>query len=234
MGRFLYITGDGALQSSVLDHTYSEDQFFKLFVRDQNPNVIERMDQHVSVVTVAEDGDGNRDWEKPVTEPTGGYGRYSFITHFDMLINQHGYFTKHDNVVLQVISEDMRRDEPFDSKLDSCEPCFGELPGERVCKWNDAAQKAECACSDPMVEIKGKCVCPSGYIFNPQATLRARCIDVCSMSEPSFCRENEQCVHTDNGVACIDSTTEDAEANDGSSFSLVNGPVMLLLLLKSV
>ena len=58
------------------------DQFFKLFVRDQNPNVVERMDQHVSYVTLAEDGDGNRDWEKPVDSPTGGYGRYSFITHF--------------------------------------------------------------------------------------------------------------------------------------------------------
>ena len=54
----------------------------KLFVRDQNPNVVERMDQHVSVVTEAEDADGNRPWEKPSDSPTGGFGRYSFITHF--------------------------------------------------------------------------------------------------------------------------------------------------------
>ena len=41
------------------------------------------MDQHVSVVTVAEDGDGNRAWEQPKGDsPTGGFGRYSFITHF--------------------------------------------------------------------------------------------------------------------------------------------------------
>ena len=26
--------------------------------------------------------DGQRDWEKPGETPTGGYGRYSFITHF--------------------------------------------------------------------------------------------------------------------------------------------------------
>ena len=76
---------------------------FKLFVRDQNPNVVERMDQHVSVVTEAEDADGNSPWEKPTDSPTGGFGRYSFITHFGKWETLNVFSQMFDYIILNVI-----------------------------------------------------------------------------------------------------------------------------------
>jgi len=73
------------------------DQFYKIFVRDQDPDVLNRMDQHTSYVTLASD----ENWDKPVNDTSGGYGRHSFMTHFDLLTNQHGYFSKGDEVYVQ-------------------------------------------------------------------------------------------------------------------------------------
>ena len=55
------------------------------------------MDQHTSYVTLASD----ENWDKPVNETSGGYGRSSFMSHFDLLTNQHGYFSKNDEVYVQ-------------------------------------------------------------------------------------------------------------------------------------
>ena len=41
-------------------------------------------------------------------------------------------------------------------------------------------------------------------MFDPTATMRKRCVDICSLTEPSFCLADEECVHTADGVACID------------------------------
>ena len=74
------------------------DQFFKIFVRDQNPNVVERMDQHTSVVT---EDDGSGDWGEPSADrPTGGYGRHSFISHFGEL--KHVPSNRFRNVVMNI------------------------------------------------------------------------------------------------------------------------------------
>jgi hypothetical protein len=68
------------------------DQFFKIYARDQNPNVLERMDNQWSYVSRTQDEpEGN--WEKPVDETSPkGYGRRNFISHFDLFTNQHGYY----------------------------------------------------------------------------------------------------------------------------------------------
>ena len=68
------------------------DQFFKIFARDQNPNVLERMDNQWSYVTRIEDGNN---WEMPTGETSPkGYGREGFISHFDLFTNQHGYYER--------------------------------------------------------------------------------------------------------------------------------------------
>ena len=73
------------------------DQFYKIFVRDRDPNVHRRMDQHTSIVALESDNN----WDKPEKEKSGGMGRGNFMSHFDVLTNQHGYFSKNDEIYVQ-------------------------------------------------------------------------------------------------------------------------------------
>lgn len=132
------------------------DQFYKIFVRDRDPDILNRMDKHTSYVTKAADGN----WEKPVGDnsPTG-YGGGNYMSHFDLLTNQHGYFSKNDEVYVQVLVEDYRNLDTS-SLLDDCEPCYGPRDGERVCKMNKETGKSYCGCSGPMELVNGECVCP--------------------------------------------------------------------------
>ena len=74
------------------------DQFYKIYVRDRDPEVLNRMDKHTSFVTLAEQDN----WDKPTEEHSKtGYGSGNFMSHFDILTNQHGYYAKDDEIYVQ-------------------------------------------------------------------------------------------------------------------------------------
>jgi len=196
------------------------DQFFKIYARDQNPNVLERMDNQWSYVSRTQDEpEGN--WEKPVDETSPkGYGRRNFISHFDLFTNQHGYYTKHDTLIIQTQVEDMRKTDKS-TPLDDCEPCYGS---GRACRMNPSGG-SYCGCMAPLEQdANGQCDCAPGYVYFPNNPLREVCVDVCELD---FCSAGERCIHAEGGVICDNGENSDAISAILSAFVL--GISLLLL-----